>query len=150
MLKKLRVIDIVLLLLFVVSFIFFAIGQFKKVHNKRLTLENNEIAKIAWLKDSVLYLDSIVTGTVLKFDAPFKNTSNNKLFVRNISTSCGCTNTSLNKDNILSGDTAHLTGTINTTGKLGNEITIISFNTNTLQKRHTLQLKYFVKNLFVN
>ncbi len=98
-----------------------------------------------WVKDSVINLDTIYQGQTADFKATIVNSGTNRLFIRNIFSSCGCTQITLSNDEINIYDTAFIIGKIDTKGKKGRAISLIHFNANTIQKYHTLRINYYVK-----
>ena len=137
--------DVFLLSLFFLCILYFAFKQIHSYINKHLTVNNNKLSEIKWVKDSVINLDTIYQDRTVDFKATIVNSGANRLFIRNIFSSCGCTQVKLSNDEINIDDTAFIIGKINTKGKKGRAISLIHFNANTVQKCHTLRVNYYVK-----
>lgn len=110
------------------------------------TLGNTRLTSLVFNKDSIIYIEKIFRKSEYNFSFFLKNTGKNRLYISSLNASCGCTKILTNKNKAEVGDSIKVEGMgiINPEGKSGKNLTIIKFNANTEQKKHTVRLIYNV------
>lgn len=77
-----------------------------------------ELTSIQWI-DSVKDMGKINEGQVIDLVYRFKNTGTNRLFIKSVNVSCGCTVAEKPEEPIAPGKEGEIKATFNSTGKSG-------------------------------
>ena len=89
---------------------------------------------------SVKDIGLVAEGAQVSFEVKMKNTTNMFLTIKELDTSCGCTVVNAPTEPIPPGNIAKITGTIDTSGKMGNMSKTITIYTNELPFPHMLTI----------
>lgn len=124
---KLRKIDIVIIVLFLFSLVFWGYRKWSASDLHDLTKNRTSIF---WEAGDTLQLGKLSIGKEYTFNKKFYNAGNNLLHVQNIKITCGCTQADFSSLEINPFDSCILTGKI-TTKYPGKNFTKILFDANT-------------------
>ncbi|MEN9548330.1 MAG: hypothetical protein RIR12_921 [Bacteroidota bacterium] len=124
---KLRKSDIVIILLFLFSLVFWGYKKWSATDLHDLT-KNKSI--IFWEAGDTLQLGKLSIGKEYTFNKKFYNTGDNLLHVQNIKITCGCTQADFSSLEIKPLDSCNISGKINVNYTAKN-FTKILFNANT-------------------
>ena len=96
--------------------------------------------KLVFEGKRILDIGAVQQGDTVKCSFVIRNEGNALLKIDNINKSCNCTDAMLSKYELQPQDTATLTLTINTVGKIGTTSITTVVETNTLEQEHVIRL----------
>ena len=95
--------------------------------------------------EGMIDLGSVIEGATVIHHEQIVNSGNNPITILSTGASCGCTKPSIKTGVIMPGEILDLVINFNTTGKKGNNSKSCWVDTNSADKRLTLQFKCEVK-----
>lgn len=140
--KKIKKIDLLLFAIFISVIIYFIISKVNLKGDDNKTIYSKRLSSLNILPDTLIDLGILKSNIKNEVHFIIKNSGNEKLFIRDFTTTCGCTSISTNKNDININDSCQLNATIDTEGKFGKNVSVLRFKANTKSKFHRIYLKY--------
>jgi hypothetical protein len=134
--KKITIVLIGVLIILIINILL----KYERI--SKITRSTN-LTSIEFTSDSIIDLGNIGHNSTAPFSFFIKNNSLNKLYISDISATCGCTDVLSNNNMALAGDSIKISGTVNCQNKTGKSITQLYFKANTKKGDHTISLRYF-------
>jgi len=105
---------------------------------EHLTVEQMKKAPKMDFEEEAFNFGTITRGEIIKHVFNFKNTGKEKLIIRKMNSTCGCTVSEPSAYEILPGESGHIDVTFNSTGKIGKQFQTITLITNDPHKNTKL------------
>lgn len=137
---RLKNIDRLILILLLLSILFFAYNKFNKPRPHNLAILKT---KIKWIDEDNIDLGKLFLEKPDTFSRKFINDGGNVLWIENIETTCGCTQAIFSSLELKPKDTCEVKGII-TPKFIGKNSTSITFKANTDSIKNRITVKYEV------
>jgi hypothetical protein len=142
---KLKKLDIFLISIFLLTFLYFFYIKFLKENPKSVTINNKVKTQLFIQPDTIIDLGTIQSNSIQEFKIKVTNIGSNELKIRDFTSSCGCTKIKCEQTNIKVGDSTIISGKLDTKNKYGPNISGIRFKANTAQGFHSISINYTAK-----
>lgn len=137
--NKIKIIDLTLILLFIFSFSYFIYSKLS--NNKHRNLNKLKVTKIKLSFDTTLILGKIKKDNIITFNGFLRNIGSEKLYIKNYSASCGCTNFYIKNLKLDPLDSTEIKFSLKPE-QLGINKIYLKFEANTEQKNHRIIVDY--------
>lgn len=104
-----------------------------------------EGAEFTFVGRRIAKYENVLAGDVITKRISFKNTGNQPLIITGIEKTCTCTSVDYPKHELMPGEEGMIAVTINTFGKIGQDIIVITIHTNDSIGKHIARIDLEIK-----